>query len=39
VLRSGDRPPNYMPIEFDRYEPSVLICAEETPAWVRQQGA
>jgi hypothetical protein len=23
-----------MPIEFDRYEPSILICMETTPAWV-----
>jgi hypothetical protein len=34
VLRSGQRPPNYVPIESDRYEPSILICAETTPAWV-----
>jgi hypothetical protein len=34
VLSSGDRPPNYVPIEFDRYEPSLLICAESEPAWV-----
>jgi hypothetical protein len=39
VLKSGDRPPNYVPIEFDRYEPSILICAETTPAWVRHQAA
>jgi hypothetical protein len=37
VLKAGDRPPNYVPIEFDRYEPSILICAETTPAWVRRQ--
>jgi hypothetical protein len=35
VLKSGVRPSNYVPIEFDRYEPSILICAETTPAWVR----
>jgi hypothetical protein len=34
VLKSGERPPNYVPIEFDQYEPSLLICAETTPAWV-----
>jgi Protein of unknown function (DUF4038)/Domain of unknown function (DUF5060) len=34
VLKSGERPPNDVPIEFDRYEPSVLICAETEPAWV-----
>ena len=37
VLKSGDRPPNYVPIEFDRYEPSILICAETTPAWVNSR--
>jgi hypothetical protein len=37
VLKSGDRPPDYVPIEFDRYGPSILICAETTPAWVRRQ--
>jgi len=37
VLKSGDRPPNYVPIEFDHYQPSILICAETTPAWVKQQ--
>jgi hypothetical protein len=37
VLKAGDRPPNYVPIEFDRYQPSILICAETTPAWVRRQ--
>src|SRR5215217_8270879 len=36
VLKSGNRPPNYVPIEFDRYKPSLLICAETTPAWVQQ---
>jgi len=25
-----------VPIEFDRYEPSLLICAEKTPTWVQQ---
>ena len=35
VLKSGERPPNYVPIEFDRYEPSILICTETTPAWVK----
>ena len=35
VLKSGERPPDYVPIEFDRYEPSLLICAETEPAWVR----
>jgi hypothetical protein len=35
VLKSGERPSNYVPIESDRYEPSILICAETTPAWVR----
>jgi len=34
VLKFGDRPPNYVPIESDGYEPSILICAETTPAWV-----
>jgi hypothetical protein len=35
VLKSGERPPNYAPIEFDRFEPAILICAETTPAWVK----
>jgi hypothetical protein len=35
VLKSGDRPPNYVPIEFDRYELSLLICAESEPAWAQ----
>jgi hypothetical protein len=34
VLKLGQRPPNYVPIESDRYEPSILICAETAPAWV-----
>ena len=29
VLKSGERP-NYVPIEFDRYEPLILICMETT---------
>jgi hypothetical protein len=37
VLRFGDRPPNYVAIDFDRYEPSILICAETTPRWVTHQ--
>src|SRR5215211_7031369 len=37
VLKSGDRPPNRVPIELDRYEPSLLICTETTPAWARHQ--
>jgi len=37
VLKSGERPPNYVPIEFDRYQPSILICTETTPAWVQHQ--
>jgi hypothetical protein len=35
VLMSGNRPPDGVPIGFDRYEPSVVICAETTPAFVR----
>ena len=34
MLKSGERPADYVPIEFDRYEPSLLICAETEPAWV-----
>jgi hypothetical protein len=37
VLKFGDRPPNYVAIDFDRYEPSILICAETTPRWVTHQ--
>jgi hypothetical protein len=37
VLKSGERPPDYVAIDFDHYEPAILICAEATPAWVRQQ--
>ena len=37
VLKSGDRPANYEAIEFDRYQPSILICAETTPVWVKHQ--
>ena len=37
VLKSGERPPNYVPIEFDRYEPSLLICTEITPTWAKQR--
>jgi len=32
------RPPDYVPIECDRYEPSILICCETTPAWVNSVG-
>jgi hypothetical protein len=39
VLKSGERPPNDVPIEFDSYQPSILICAETTPAWVKRQEA
>ncbi len=35
VLKSGNRPPNGVPIEVERYDPAVLICAETTPAFVR----
>jgi Protein of unknown function (DUF4038)/Domain of unknown function (DUF5060) len=35
VLKSGARPPDRVPIEYDRYEPTVLICAEAPPAFVR----
>jgi hypothetical protein len=38
VLQSGKRPPDYVPIECDRYEPSILICCETTPAWVNSVG-
>ena len=38
VLKSGKRPPDYVPIEFDRYEPSILICCETTPPWVGSVG-
>jgi len=38
VLKSGKRPPDYVPIEFDRHEPSILICCETTPAWVDSVG-
>jgi hypothetical protein len=34
LLKSGRRPPNHVEIEYDRYEPTVLICAETTPAFV-----
>ena len=34
VLKSGERPPDYVPIESGGYEPSILICSETTPAWV-----
>jgi hypothetical protein len=37
VLKSGKRPPDYVAIDVDSYEPSILICAETTPACVRQQ--
>jgi hypothetical protein len=35
VLGAGVRPPDHVAIDFDRYVPSVLICAEATPAFVR----
>jgi hypothetical protein len=31
VLKSGDTPPDRVPIENDSYEPSVLICCDEPP--------
>jgi hypothetical protein len=34
LLKAGRRPPNHVPIEYDRYEPTVLICAETTPTFV-----
>jgi hypothetical protein len=37
VLKSGKRPPDYVAIDVDSYEPSILICAETPPAWVREQ--
>jgi hypothetical protein len=39
VLKSGDRPADRVPIEWDRYDPYVLICAEITPRYVRQRGS
>jgi hypothetical protein len=35
VVKSGPRPPDRTPIDIDSYEPSLLICAEETPDFVR----
>jgi len=34
VLRSGERPPDRVPIDVDRYDPYILICSETTPAFV-----
>jgi hypothetical protein len=39
VLKSGDRPADRVPIEWDRYDPYVLICAEVTPRYVRKRGS
>ena len=38
VVKSGDRPPDRVPIEVDNHDPAVLVCAEATPAFVRKQG-
>ena len=37
VLASGDRPGDYVPIDYVSDDPSLLICAETTPAWVVAQ--
>jgi hypothetical protein len=36
VLRTGDRPPDRVPIADDRREPTVLICSDTTPAYARR---
>jgi hypothetical protein len=38
VRRAGERPADRVPIEVDDHEPTVLICAETTPSWVRTSG-
>jgi hypothetical protein len=37
VVKAGDRPADRVPIEIDDHEPAVLICAETTPRFVREQ--
>jgi hypothetical protein len=36
LLKFGDRPPDRTPIPVDSHAPSVLICAESTPAFVQK---
>jgi hypothetical protein len=38
VRREGDRPADRVPIDVDDHEPTVLVCAETTPSWVRTSG-
>ena len=38
VRRAGDRPADRVPIDVDDHEPTVLVCAETTPSWVRTSG-
>ena len=36
LLKAGRRPPDRVPIEVDGHDPTVLICAETTPAFLRK---
>ena len=36
VVASGIRPPNHVPIRFDLYQPSILVCTENTPTFVHR---
>jgi hypothetical protein len=37
VVKSGDTPPDRIPIDNDSWEPSILICAETAPAITADQ--